>query len=621
MIEIQDIKASISSGRLIQDSFLKDACFIRNNRNTLAAYTGGFTVVFPCYANNEKWAFRCWHTTLDGSHERFKLLSSSLKSLDLPYFTDFVYVDAGIIVNGQIYPTTRMKWIEGDNLKTFVWNHRNDRASLLKLGLDFLTMTQKLHSMSIAHGDLQHANIIVDNNGNLHLIDYDSMFVPELKTINAKDIISGKPEYQHPARNGNVYANEKLDYFSEAIILCGILAIAYKPELAVKFNINDPDAVLFTRNDFDNFSSSTIYHDLSGLPKCVLLLRDVIERYLAEDDINKLAPIDATVQPITSSSASFEQYVNESEIEYQNVLREQEKRREQERIAEQKRKDNLAWATACRWNTEASYLVYLRNYPNGIHSGEVKSRLDKIREERKEADEQSWKKSCLINTSSAYDKYIKVFPTGMHVTEAKRRRDECKDCEDWAEATKTNTERSITSYLANHLSGKFAENARLWLKRYKEEEEKWKRAQSYGTIEAYKSYLSRYPNGKYRKQAKELIEKEQDKIRQNCFTAGIVALGLSCIILIPLGIIKCESVNSDYSTPPPPVVYQQQLTPEEINSITTKLDKKIKGLEQAKKDGISRNQTLLNDASNLLEQLNGTAEYEKYKARLKKVQN
>ena len=292
-----------------------------------------------------------------------------------------------------------------------------------------------------------------------------------------------------------------------------------------------------------------------------------------------------------------------------------------QKCEEQKRKDNLAWATACRWNTEASYLVYLRNYPNGIHSGEVKSRLDKIREERKEADEQSWKRCCLINVSSAYEKYITDFPAGLHIAEAIRRRDECKDYEDWAEATKTNTERSITSYLANHLSGKFAENARLWLKRNKEEEEKWKRAQSYGTIEAYKSYLSRYPNGKYRKQAKELIEKEQDKIRQNCFTAGIVALGLSCIILIPLGIIKCESVNSDYSTPPPPVVYQQQLTPEEINSITTKLDKKIKGLEQAKKDGISRNQTLLNDAQNLLEQLSGTAEYEKYKARLKKVQN
>ncbi len=499
--EIQDIINCVTIPSLIKDKEVQNGKLIILPNDEPECYSGGFTVVFPVFVGSQKWAFRCWQTDIGFDSERFRLLSESIDKLDNKYLDKFIYVNPGIIIDGVPCPTTRMKWIEGDNLKTFVWNHRNDRASLIKLGLDFLTMTQKLHSMSIAHGDLQHANIIVDDNGNLHLIDYDSMFVPELKTINAKDIISGKPEYQHPARNRNVYANEKLDYFSEAIILCGILAIAYKPELAVKFNINDPDAVLFTRNDFDNFSSSTIYHDLSGLPRCVLLLRDVIERYLAEDDINKLAPIDATVQLITSSSASFEQYINDSEIEYQNVLTEQEKRREQERIAEQKRKDNLAWATACRWNTEASYLVYLRNYPNGIHSGEVKSRLDKIREERKEADEQSWKRCCLINMSSAYEKYIADFPDGLHIAEARRRRDECKDCEDWAEATKTNTERSITSYLANHLSGKFAENARLWLKRNKEEEEKWKRAQSYGTIEAYKSYLSRYPKGKYSTQA------------------------------------------------------------------------------------------------------------------------
>ena len=184
-----------------------------------------------------------------------------------------------------------------------------------------------------------------------------------------------------------------------------------------------------------------------------------------------------------------------------------------QKCEEQKRKDNLAWAMACRWNTGASYLVYLRNYPNGIHSGEVKSRLDKIREERKEADEQSWKRCCLINMSSAYEKYITDFPAGLHIAEARRRRDEYKDCEDWAEATKTSTERSITSYLAYHPSGKFADNAKLWLKRNKEEDEKWKRAQSIGTITAYKSYLSRYPKGKYSKQANNNIIRIKKRTR------------------------------------------------------------------------------------------------------------
>lgn len=620
MASIEDIIASVECRQLVVDPFLKNAEFCRNRRGGLLRYTGGFTVVFPCIVNGEKWAFRCWHANVGDMQHRLKIVSESLERSSLSYFSEFRYIDNGIIIGGKACPTTRMKWIDGNDLKTYIMEHRDDRACLIRLATDFFSMTNELHKRSIAHGDLQHGNIIVDSRGGLHIIDYDSMYVSELESIAAADIIAGKPDYQHPARGKNVFANEKLDYFSEAIILCSILAMAYEPELAEKYSVEGSEGLLFTRADFESFSLSTIYRDLSGLPNCVLLLRDVIERYLAEDDINKLAPIDVTVQQMTSSSASFEQYISESENEYQDILRELEKRREQERIAEQKRQDDLAWAATCRWDAEDSYSAYLRNYPNGIHCIEAKNRIEKLKEERKEADEQYWKRCCLINMSSAYEKYIKDFPYGLHIAEARRRRDEYKDCEDWAEATKTSTERSITSYLANHPSGKFADNAKLWLKRNKEEDEKWKRAQSIGTITAYKSYLSRYPKGKYSKKAKGLIEKEQDKIRQNYFTIGIVTIALLCI-LIPLGIIKSESNNSDYNTPPPPIVYHQQLTHEEINSITTKLDKKIKGLEQAKKEGISRNQTLLNDVQNLLEQLNGTAEYEKYKARLKKVQN
>lgn len=51
-------------------------------------------------------------------------------------------------------------------------------------------MCKKLHEKSIAHGDLQHGNILVDSNGNIYLIDYDSMFVPSLEK--ERDIIKGR---------------------------------------------------------------------------------------------------------------------------------------------------------------------------------------------------------------------------------------------------------------------------------------------------------------------------------------------------------------------------------------------------------------------------------------------
>lgn len=620
--EIQDIINCVTIPSLIKDPYVQNGEFIMLPNDEPEFYSGGFTVVFPIFVGSQKWAFRCWQTDIGFDSERFRLLSEGIENLNVKYLDPLIYVNPGIAINGVLCPTTRMKWVYGDDLKTFIWNHRKDRTCLLKLGLDFLTMTQQLHSMSIAHGDLQHANIIVDNNNELHLIDYDSMFVPELASINAKDIIAGKPDYQHPARGKNVFANEKLDYFSEAIILCSILAMAYEPELAEKYSVEGSEGLLFTRADFESFSSSTIYRDLSGLPNCVLLLRDVIERYLAEDDINKLAPIDVTVQQMTSSSASFEQYISESENEYQDILRELEKRREQERIAEQKRQDDLAWAATCRWDAEDSYSAYLRNYPNGIHCIEAKNRIEKLKEERKEADEQYWKRCCLINMSSAYEKYIKDFPYGLHIAEARRRRDEYEDCEDWAEATKTSTERSITSYLANHPSGKFADNAKLWLKRNKEEDEKWKRAQSIGTITAYKSYLSRYPKGKYSKQAKELIKQENSRIRRS-ICAILAAASIASLVVLS------SMYLNGYFDKISPARWEQQFNENtqqiesngEVITSQKKLDRILKGMELAKKEGEPINQERLHMAENELNKLRGTAWYDRYRNRLDKIKN
>lgn len=622
MLNISDIIASINSGILIKDSFLQNATFCYSVSNRIINYSGGFTIVFPCYVNNEKWAFRCWHATLNGSPERFKLLSQALKSLALSYFSEFVYVESGIVVNGLPYPTTRMKWIDGEDLKTFVWKHRKDRACLIQLGLDFLAMTEKLHSLSIAHGDLQHANIIIDNDRRLHLIDYDSIFVPGLESIDAKDIIAGKPDYQHPARSRNVYANEKLDYFSEAIILCSILAIAYKPKLAEKYDVKESDALLFTRADFDNFSSSAIYRDLSEMPGCVSLLREVVESYLVEDDINRLVPINKAIRFITNSYAPFEVYITDSEAEYQNHLRELEKRREQERIAAEKRKDNSAWAVACRGDTENSYATYLRNYPDGSHREEARSRIDKLKEEREKADEQLWMRSRKINMASAYEKYLQEFPCGLHIAEARRRRDECRDCEDWEEAIKANTERAITSYLANHPSGRFAENAKLCLKRNKEEEQKWKWAENVGTISSYKTYLTCYPNGKYAKQAKKRMDAIQKGHRK---TICYVALFLVSIILpFSLSIMYFNGIGLfNVSTPRTETTettnYHHTGNELETTETINRLDKILNGMEQAKKEGQPINSERLGKAEGLLNSLQGTSWYDRYHKRLENL--
>ena len=60
----------------------------------------------------------------------FLTLSSALSKLNLPYFCSFTYVDEGIVVEGKKYPTTRMKWIDGKNLKEYTCIHKNDKNKL-----------------------------------------------------------------------------------------------------------------------------------------------------------------------------------------------------------------------------------------------------------------------------------------------------------------------------------------------------------------------------------------------------------------------------------------------------------------------------------------------------------
>lgn len=292
MYDISDIKASIQSGKLIQDEFFKNATFLKDSRGRLLSYTGGFTVVMPAIVNGEKWAFRCWHTPVKDAKERYTYINRALKNSTLPYFCSFEFEEKGLIVKGESLPTTKMKWVEGLSLKKYICLHYHEAEIIQELANNFLKMILELHSLQMAHGDLQHGNIIVSEEGNLFLIDYDSMYVPEMEN-RFPDIISGLIDYQHPNRRANKVSCEKLDYFSEAIIYTSLLAISKDPSLVTKYNIEDTEYLLFSSQDYDSFSDSPVYKELKLLAdekidKCL----DVISSYLSLSDINSLEPIE-----------------------------------------------------------------------------------------------------------------------------------------------------------------------------------------------------------------------------------------------------------------------------------------------------------------------------------------
>lgn len=292
MIEIADIKTSIENPQLIKDDHARNGIFKKDKRERLISYTGGFSVVFPYEAEGKTWAFRCWHVELSNIKERYTKIGKDISKSRLPFFCEFEFVEQGICVNGTIYPITRMRWIDGDNIKNYICSNANNKMVLLNLADKFMMMCHNMHEHHFAHGDLQHGNILVDKYGNLFLVDYDSMSTPSV--FGQPDEIVGLKDYQHPKRNASGVLNEKLDYFSELIIYTSILVIAENPSLADKYNVNDADRMLFEATDFLDLKNSKIWNDLKLLKNNTInKLLSILQEYLEHDSINELEPFEA----------------------------------------------------------------------------------------------------------------------------------------------------------------------------------------------------------------------------------------------------------------------------------------------------------------------------------------
>lgn len=290
MPNVVDIIQSIQVPQLIKDSFICKGRPVLDKRGRPFHYTGGFAVAFPFIVNGEKWAFRCWSADIGNVENRLRILSKELSNQNLPYFCDFTYEAEGITINGETFPTTRMRWVDGQTIKDYLCKNKDDSNKIKQLADSFLTMCNELHKRKIAHGDLQHGNILVDDSGSLFLIDYDSVYLPVLKSVD--DIISGLADYQHPKRKDNKQASEKLDYFSELIIYLSILAIAEAPSLLDKYKVEDADRLLFAKEDFVDITKSQIYKDIQSLGKQFQELLDVLEGYLKCSSIDELLPFE-----------------------------------------------------------------------------------------------------------------------------------------------------------------------------------------------------------------------------------------------------------------------------------------------------------------------------------------
>ena len=252
-------------------------------------YAGGYTTVFP-FINSlgKKVAVRCWCADIGNAKQRSSTISEYLNKEQNSYFVNFKYVNDAVLIKGELQPVIIMDWVEGKTLKEYI-NENVNSNTIRQIADKFKLMAEGLHSKNIAHGDLQHGNILVKADGNLVLVDYDSMYVEQLNSM--ADIIKGLPGYQHPARTKNQHVNSKLDYFSELIIYLSLLIFAEKPQLWQRYY--ETEDLLFSKDDFANIKNSEIYKSFHTSNNAIISnLMQKLKESLAITDIQQLSPLE-----------------------------------------------------------------------------------------------------------------------------------------------------------------------------------------------------------------------------------------------------------------------------------------------------------------------------------------
>jgi tRNA A-37 threonylcarbamoyl transferase component Bud32 len=223
------------------------------------AITGAFATVYRLSSAEKHWAVRCFLQNSPDLPKRYSELSKFVCSDDLPYTVDVHFQPQGIKIRGEWYPILLMEWVDGLTLDQYIYENLENPTKLDALASQFSKMMFEMRAAGIAHGDLQHGNIIIVDE-EIRLVDYDGMFVPALDGLTSNEL--GHNNYQHPTRSAEHFG-DYLDNFSAWTILTSINCLAQDSRLWDWLSAGD-ECLLFRRTDFLNPLSSRSFATLES---------------------------------------------------------------------------------------------------------------------------------------------------------------------------------------------------------------------------------------------------------------------------------------------------------------------------------------------------------------------
>lgn len=247
------------------DPELRNGTPLRNAFGVPTPFAGAFADVYQIACpSGHTWAVKCFKRDAPLRERRYLAMDRCLRRARLPFMVDFEYLVArhGVRVGGEWFPIVKMRWVKGQALNEFVAEAQDNPQRLRELQEVWLRLAVRLRQAGVAHGDLQHGNVLLvpDPQGlRLNLLDYDGMFVPEIAELGATE--AGHPNYQHPARSRECPFDGELDRFSHLLIYTALRCLrAGGRSLWERFD--NGENLLFTRHDLEQPVDSPLFREL-----------------------------------------------------------------------------------------------------------------------------------------------------------------------------------------------------------------------------------------------------------------------------------------------------------------------------------------------------------------------
>jgi hypothetical protein len=185
--------------------------------------SGTTAIVFKATVDGQSQALRFLTRPDAASQHRYTALNH--------YFTDrgltrdvatSQWIDDAITVNGRTWPMLQMQWVEGRTLNNYVEHlvETEDTTSILSLADAWRELLRRTQAARFAHGDLQHGNVMVEADGTLRLVDFDSAWI-EPFAGSSPPSESGHRNYQRMDRPWGPW----MDTFPGLVIYLSLLAL------------------------------------------------------------------------------------------------------------------------------------------------------------------------------------------------------------------------------------------------------------------------------------------------------------------------------------------------------------------------------------------------------------